>query len=79
MHNISIINGVVVTERDSNKWVAVEDALPNKDGYYLTTIKYKQGADIVAIIRYSVKEKFEEDADGHVIAWQELPPAYKAA
>ncbi len=75
MHSISIVNGVVVTERDeAKKWMPVKEAKPNSDGCYLVSI-----SDTVTVLRYSVEQGFEPGLLGkYVTAWQELPRAYRS-
>lgn len=54
MHSISIINGVIVTERDEIKqWTPTKVAKPNSDGYYLVTVN-----DNVTVLKYNVAQGF---------------------
>ena len=75
MHSISIVNGVIVTERDEVKqWTPTNVAKPNSDVYYLVTVN-----DNVTVLRYSVAQGFVTELLGkYVTAWQQLPKAYRS-
>ena len=75
VHSISIVNGVIVTERDEvRQWTPTKVAKPNSDGCYLVTVN-----DNVTVLRYSVAQGFVPELLGkYVTAWQQLPKAYRS-
>lgn len=66
---------------EQTKWIPCAERLPEKDGYYLVTTKWKSrylGNVYIdaTIARY--REKPKEWTYNHVIAWMPLPHPYKA-
>ena len=64
------------------RWIPVSEKLPEENGYYLVTIKWKgkySGTVYIEtdVVEYDKKIKKWICGDGKVIAWMPLPEPYK--
>lgn len=60
------------------KWIPVTEKLPEKNGFYLVTVKSRwlnEGTIEVAIAHRSKKNTW--DMPGKIFAWMPLPEPYK--
>jgi len=66
-------------QEPQTRWISVSDRLPEKDGDYLVTIKWKgsYSGDVYTETNMAVyKEKEKEWDCADVIAWMPLPEPY---
>ena len=73
--------------RDQTSWIPVSERLPEEDGQYLITVKYKPEADYENIYAEHgewIDGRWDMFCFGHcgevegIIAWMPLPEPYKA-
>jgi hypothetical protein len=66
---------------EQTRWIPCAERLPEKDGYYLVTTKWKSrylGNVYIDATMARYREKPKEWTYNHVIAWMPLPEPYKA-
>lgn len=65
---------------EQTRWIPCAERLPEKDGYYLVTTKWKSrylGDVYIDATMARYREKSKEWTYNHVIAWMPLPAPYK--
>jgi len=68
---------------DGNKWIPVSEKLPDKEGYYLCSVRYMYPpynffeSEKVKYMDDVTIQKFDGGFNIEVKAWMPLPPCYK--
>lgn len=76
---LNVVEAIVKSQK-KQKWIPVEECLPEQDGYYLVSGYYKNGhwKKIVGTVQYKAETKsFKKNWNFIPEAWMELPEAYE--
>ena len=74
---IDIPDGTQLQLKPFQQWIPRQDAMPDKRGDYIVTIKSKYADVYDIVVRHYDGERWCVNRDYRVIAWMPLPEPYK--